>query len=80
MFDSELYRDKDEVKKWQEQGPIQRLRAWLHDNKLVNDQQLERMVDDINAEIEQAIQFSEQGEWEAVSDLYRDVYTPEAIS
>jgi pyruvate dehydrogenase E1 component alpha subunit/2-oxoisovalerate dehydrogenase E1 component len=79
MFDSELYREKDEVKKWQEDGPIQRLSGWLRDNQLLTDNQLAMMEYEIKSEIQQAIKFAEQGEWEATTDLYRDVYTPEAL-
>jgi len=79
MFDSEQYRDKDEVKQYQEDGPIQRLSAWLRDNQLLTDHQLATMGDEIKSEIEQAINYAEQGEWEATTDLYRDVYTPEAL-
>ncbi len=79
MFDSELYRDKEEVKQWLKNGPIQRLSAWLRDNQLLSDHQLATMEYEIKTEIAQAIQFAEQGQWEATEDLYRDVYTPEAL-
>lgn len=78
MFDTELYRDKAEVKQWQEKGPVQRLTHWLRDNRLLEDRQLARIESDISAEIEQAIEFAEQGEWEASSDLYKDVYSSES--
>lgn len=77
MFDTELYRDKDEVEQRKNDGPIKRLTLWLQENQLLTDHQLATIGYEIGEEIGQAIKFSEQGEWEATTQLYRDVYTEE---
>ncbi len=75
-FDGQLYRDKDEVKLWQEKGPVIRLIHWLKENNQFEDEELNVIEAEIKNEIEVAITFAEQGQWESVSDLCKDVYSP----
>ena len=77
MFDTELYRDKEEVKKWLEEGPIQKLTHWLHANQLIEEHELTDMEANVDEEIRVAIEFAEQGAWEETTDLYKDVYSEE---
>ena len=78
MFDTELYRSEQEVNQWKQNGPIQQLIDWLGDNNFLQEGQLADIEKTIEAEIQQAIDFSEQGEWEPIKDLKKDVYTPQA--
>ena len=75
-FDGQLYRDKAEVKLWQEKGPVIRLMTWLKDNNRLEDEELSHIEADIKEEIQAAIMFAEQGPWEPISDLAKDVYSP----
>jgi pyruvate dehydrogenase E1 component alpha subunit len=77
MFDAQLYRDKEEVKQWQEDGPIQRLKHWLLENNQLTDQQLEDIERSISDEIDHAIDFAQASAWESVDDLCTDVYSPQ---
>lgn len=76
-FDGQLYRDKEEVKLWEEKGPVKRLLEWLMENSHFTETELEEMELEIQREIDTAIEFAECGEWEPVTDLCKDVYTPE---
>jgi 2-oxoisovalerate dehydrogenase E1 component len=38
MFDAQLYRDKDEIATWREQGPIVRFQGWLLENNLIHEE------------------------------------------
>jgi pyruvate dehydrogenase E1 component alpha subunit len=75
-FDGQLYRDKAEVKLWQQKGPVIRLIAWLKENNRLEDEELNDIEAEIKAEIEAAIMFAEQGAWEPIADLTKDVYSP----
>jgi len=75
-FDGQLYRDKAEVKLWQEKGPVIRLIQWLKENNHLVETELSQIENEIKAEIQAAITFAEQGEWEPIADLSKDVYSP----
>ena len=79
-FDGQLYRDKAEVKLWQEKGPVIRLISWLKEYNRLEDEELNNIETDIKAEIQAAIDFAEQGQWESISDLAKDVYSPPVSS
>ncbi|NVK41858.1 MAG: pyruvate dehydrogenase (acetyl-transferring) E1 component subunit alpha [Oceanospirillaceae bacterium] len=78
MFDSQLYRDKDEIELWQKRGPIVRLQDWMQTNQMLHEADLPGIERIVAAEVEEAVAFAEEGEFEAESDLTRDVYTPRA--
>ena len=76
MYDAELYRDKDEVRRWMtERDPIElfvrvlRGRGWLDGDRLAL---LEREIAEI---IERAVAEAEAGPLEPVEELLLDVYT-----
>jgi pyruvate dehydrogenase E1 component alpha subunit len=76
MFDPQLYRPKEEVEQWKERCPIERLRTWARDARLVHEEQLQAVENEVAAEIEEAVAFAERGTWEPVEGLTRDVMTP----
>jgi len=75
-FDGQLYRHKNEVKQWQEKGPVIRLLTWLRENDHFSDEELDNLESEIKREIDIAIDFAEHGEWESIRDLCKDVYSP----
>jgi pyruvate dehydrogenase E1 component subunit alpha len=76
MFDAELYRDKAEVEQWKERDPIATFTATLRERALLTDELLAALGVAVSDEIGQAVQFAEDGTWEPVANLVRDVYTP----
>jgi pyruvate dehydrogenase E1 component alpha subunit len=78
MYDPELYRSKDEVERWKTRDPIAtfvtRLRGW----QLLSDADLAALEAAVAAEIDEAVRVAEDGPWEPLEDLTRDVYTPGA--
>ena len=74
MFDSQLYRDKQEIQAWQEKGPIVQLSHWLRNNKQITVQQIQQIEPQVDKEIEQAINSALKGCDEPVSDLLKHVY------
>jgi pyruvate dehydrogenase E1 component alpha subunit len=75
-FDGQLYRDKAEVKQWEEKGPVKRLEQWLRQYNHFTDAELAVIESEIRLEIDAAIDFAEKGEWEPIADLCKDVYSP----
>jgi len=73
MFDPELYRDKQEVKKWTEIGPIRRFQGWALEAGELDQDDIDAIEQEVAREVDDAVAFAEAGSWEPVADLLRDV-------
>jgi pyruvate dehydrogenase E1 component beta subunit/2-oxoisovalerate dehydrogenase E1 component len=73
MFDAQLYRDKAEIEAWRQRGPIVRFQAWLVENGLIHEADIERIEREVAAEIAAAVAFAEAGTLEPVAELERFV-------
>jgi pyruvate dehydrogenase E1 component alpha subunit len=80
MFDAELYRDKAEVERWKERGPIVTFVASLREAGLLDDADVARIEAAVEREVGAAVAFAEAGTLENVVDLTRDVYTRETVA
>jgi TPP-dependent pyruvate/acetoin dehydrogenase alpha subunit len=78
MFDPQLYRDKAEVERWKEKGPLKRFLGWLEENAMLHPDDLPGVEREVAAEIEAAVAFAEAGSWEPEADLTRHVYAEAA--
>ena len=76
MFDPELYRDKAEVEEWKQRGPLHTYTDRLKAQGLMTEEDFQRLDGEANAEVAAAVAYAEQGAWEPIEDLTRDVYTP----
>jgi pyruvate dehydrogenase E1 component alpha subunit len=76
MFDTQLYRDREEVERWQKHGPIVRLQEWMQANRMLREGDLETIERRVTAEVEEAVRFAESSPFEPATELERDVYTP----
>jgi TPP-dependent pyruvate/acetoin dehydrogenase alpha subunit len=74
MFDAQLYRDKAEVEEWRKHGPILSLTTKLKAAGLMTEDDFQRLLTEADAEVQAAVDFAEQSEWEPVEDLTRHVY------
>lgn len=77
MFDPELYRDKTEVEKWKERGPIHTYSARLKALGLLDEQGFLEIAAAVKNEVEAAVAHAEGGTLEPKENLCMDVYTPE---
>jgi pyruvate dehydrogenase E1 component alpha subunit len=73
MADPELYRDKDEVRRWRERDPIALFDARLRSLRLLDDTARAAVEREAETEIDAAVREAEAGEWEPVEDLLRFV-------
>lgn len=76
MFDPERYREKTEVEDWKRRDPIELLLRRMREAGRLEEQDLERLEREVAAELASAVDFAERSEWEPLSELARDVYTP----
>lgn len=74
MFDTQLYRTSDEVKQWQQKGPIVQLQKWLEATHEISPSELENIEHQIELDIDAAVHFAEASALEEKSDLTLDVY------
>ena len=73
MFDSELYRTKDEVAEWRERDPIEQLAGRMTEAGLLDEAGRAALEREVMAEVEAAVAFAEAGTWEPVEELTRFV-------
>ncbi|MDP1692077.1 MAG: pyruvate dehydrogenase (acetyl-transferring) E1 component subunit alpha [Burkholderiaceae bacterium] len=76
MFDAELYRDKAEVERWKQHGPIHTFTDKLKAAGLIDEADFQRLDREAEAEVDAAVAFAEAGSWEPVEQLCADVLTP----
>lgn len=75
MFDSELYRTKEEVAEWKQRDPIDLLANRLRQSGLFVDADMAMLEEEVAQVVEHSVAFAEAGSWEAVADLYRFVHS-----
>ncbi len=75
MFDSQLYRNRNEVEEWQAKGPIVQLTQWLEETHQIEAQDLQNMEHAVEQEIDAAVDYAENAAIEPVEDLLKHVYT-----
>jgi pyruvate dehydrogenase E1 component alpha subunit len=78
MYDPELYRSKAEVEQWKRRDPLVVLESRLQELGLFSDADRAEMESAVAAEIDAAVREAEDGPWEPVEDLLKDVHTPVA--
>jgi pyruvate dehydrogenase E1 component alpha subunit len=80
MSDPDNYRGKDEIKEWQTRDAILSLGDYMKKQKMLDDQQIQRIDEEVTAQVEEAVKFAEESPEPDPKDLYRDVYAEEVAS
>jgi len=80
MSDPDTYRGKDEIKEWQTRDAILSLGDYMKKQKMIDDQQLQKLDGEVIAQVEEAVKFAEESPEPDPKDLYRDVYAGEVAS
>jgi TPP-dependent pyruvate/acetoin dehydrogenase alpha subunit len=73
MFDAQLYRDKAEVEEWRQRGPLTTLTTRLKAAGLMTEDDFQRLLREADEEVQAAVQFAADADWEPVEDLARHV-------
>ena len=70
----ERYRQSEEVKKWEEHDPIGIYRAYLTKEKIATEKVLDTIDEQVEAEVQAAVQFAEDSPDPALDELFHDIY------
>jgi pyruvate dehydrogenase E1 component alpha subunit/2-oxoisovalerate dehydrogenase E1 component len=73
MFDSELYRSREEVDEWKKRDPIELFARRMAADGLLAEEDRDALETAVAAEVEAAVAFAEAGTLEPVADLTRFV-------
>ena len=68
------YRKQEEVEKWKQKCPINRLRKYLTQDKDVPDTVLEKIEKNVQEQIDEAVEFAKSEPFADPSEVYKDVY------
>ena len=74
MSDPDTYRGKDEIKQWQARDSILTLGEHMKKQKMLTADEMEKIDQEITAQVEEAVKFAEESPEPDPKDLYRDVY------
>lgn len=75
MFDAELYRDKKEVEEWKKRDPIPEFQEFLLKKKIITEKEIKKIENQVDSEIQKAVDFAEAGTWEPIDQLTEFVYS-----
>jgi pyruvate dehydrogenase E1 component alpha subunit len=77
MGDPQRYRTKEEVEGAKARDPIARWRRTVLENELAAEAELQKILDEVDAEVEEAVRFAENSPAPDPGELYNDVLVPE---
>jgi TPP-dependent pyruvate/acetoin dehydrogenase alpha subunit len=75
MADPELYREKGEVEEWKKRDPIPAFQDLLIDRELAAAADIKRIEASVAADVDGAVRFAEESDWELTEDVTKDVTT-----
>ncbi|MDR8390864.1 pyruvate dehydrogenase (acetyl-transferring) E1 component subunit alpha [Aliifodinibius sp. S!AR15-10] len=74
MSDPMKYRTKEELKEYEELDPIERIKSYILDNDLADQEKLDEIQEDIEQRVLDAIDFAEESDFPEEEHLYKDVF------
>jgi pyruvate dehydrogenase E1 component alpha subunit len=77
MGDPLRYRTKDEVEKWRGDDPIGILERHIFEEKLADKEALEKIDQEVEKVIAEAVEFAEKSPFPALDTLFEDIYVAE---
>ena len=80
MADPEEYRSKEEVEEWRQRDPINNFRKRVTDADLMSDEDIEKLDEEAQKQIDEAVEFADNSPHPDLDSLYDDVYVMEGDS
>jgi len=77
MGDPQRYRTKEEVEEAKARDPIACWRRTVQENELATEDEMRRIRDEVDAEVEEAVRFAENSPAPDPGELFNDVLVPE---
>ncbi|MBI4640551.1 MAG: thiamine pyrophosphate-dependent dehydrogenase E1 component subunit alpha [Candidatus Tectomicrobia bacterium] len=75
LGDPQVYRTQDEVNEWKQRCPIERLKTTMIRQELLTEEEYKAMEEEIQGQIDEAVEFAEQSPFPAPEETLEDVYT-----
>ncbi|MBC3795887.1 pyruvate dehydrogenase [Acetobacterium tundrae] len=72
--DAQVYRNKEEVQKWQKKDPLIRFVNYLHENRVFTDKQIQTIEDEAKTSIEHAVEFAMESPEPEITTVLEDIY------
>ena len=74
MSDPGTYRTKEEVEDYKQRDPMETVRKKLLSEKWATEAQLDKMDEEVKAEVADSVKFAEESPYPPLDELYIDVY------
>lgn len=74
MSDPSKYRTKEEIEEYQELDPIERIKSYLLDNDIADEDKIEEIKEKVEQEVDEALEFADESSFPEKDELYKDVY------
>src|SRR6056297_476007 len=74
MSDPQKYRTKEELETYQKNDPIERLKTYLKDEKILKDEEIEEIEEKVEQEVLDAVEFADNSDFPDESALYDDMF------
>lgn len=74
MSDPMQYRSKEELEEYRKQDPVERIKRYLTDNDLLEEDEIEEIKENVEQEVLDAIDFAEESDFPDLDHLYKDVF------
>ncbi len=74
MSDPMQYRSSDELEEYRKKDPIERLKKYLLDEEITDEDKIDKIEDEVEDQILEAIDFAEESDFPNKEDLYEDMY------
>ncbi|MFP4021243.1 MAG: thiamine pyrophosphate-dependent dehydrogenase E1 component subunit alpha [Halanaerobium sp.] len=72
--DPTVYRSDEELEQWKKKDPVDRFQKVLLDQEVLNEQELEKMREEVKEQINEALQFAKESPEPDISEVTTDVY------
>ncbi|NNF59305.1 MAG: pyruvate dehydrogenase (acetyl-transferring) E1 component subunit alpha [Rhodothermaceae bacterium] len=77
MSDPQKYRTKEELEQKKDEDPILVFKAYLLENDIATNEQLDALDEEVKAEVMEAVEFAENSPFPPLETMYEDIYTQE---
>jgi pyruvate dehydrogenase E1 component alpha subunit len=74
--DPATYRTREEVAEWRERDPIGRVERYLVEQKMLTEEDVERMHQQVTKEVEGVMRFANESPFPPASALYEQIFAP----